>query len=77
RSSSVDNGEGNCALKSLCERLGTSVALCSSAAAPKHKILEQMRHTYNGDAQLIRMSLIEQDIDRLRACVNTVIKLLA
>jgi hypothetical protein len=73
----MDNGEGNCAFSTLCERLGTNIASCSSAATPKYKVLEQLRHTYNGDAQLARMALIEQDIDRLRACVTSVIKLIA
>ena len=73
----MDSGEGNCALSNLCERLGTSIASCSTAATPKYKILEQMRHTYNGDVELARMALMEQDIDRLRACVTSVIKLLA
>jgi hypothetical protein len=72
----MENDEEKCSFYNLCERLGTNMSACSNAAAPKHKVMEQMRHTYNGDAQLIRLALIEQDIDRLRACMTSVLKLL-
>jgi ferredoxin len=73
----MDNDEGACQFKNLCERLGTCIESCSTAAVSKYKVLEQMRHTYNGDVQLARIALIEQDIDRVRACLTTVIKLLS
>jgi hypothetical protein len=66
----------NCPLNALCERLGTKIDSCSRAAIPKYKTLEQMRHTYGGDAQLARLALIEEDIDRLRACTTSILKLL-
>jgi hypothetical protein len=73
----MDIDEGKCAFSNLCERLGTNITACSTAATPKYKVLEQMRHTYNGDTQLARLALIEQDVDRLRACMTSIIKLLA
>jgi hypothetical protein len=73
----MENGEGSCPLSSLCERLGTSISSCNKAAVPKYVSLEEARHKYGGDAELARLSMIEEDVDRLRACMTTVLKLLA
>ncbi len=73
----MENGEGSCPLASLCERLGTSISSCGKATVPKNISLEAARRKYGGDAELARISMIEEDIDRLRACMATVLKLLA
>ena len=72
----MENEAENCPLNTLCERLGTRIDSCARASIPKYKTLEQMRHTYGGDAQLARLALIEEDIDRLRACTSSILKLL-
>jgi hypothetical protein len=78
---SVDMMENNedygCPLSPLCERLGTIKPECARASMPRFTALESARRKYNGDLQLARLDLIEEDIDRLRACVMTVLKLLA
>jgi hypothetical protein len=72
----MDN-PGECQFFGICERLGTKISACATAAVPKNLALEEANHRYRGDAQLARISLIEEDVDRLRACVATIIKLLA
>jgi hypothetical protein len=66
-----------CQFFELCDRLGTKIDLCTKAGTPKYIRLDEARHRYSGDAQLTRLAVIEEDVDRLRACVTTIIKLLA
>lgn len=69
--------ENNCPLTTLCERLGTLKAECANAGIPKHTALESARRKYNGDVTMARLEVMEDDISRIRACVMTVLKLLA
>jgi hypothetical protein len=66
-----------CPLFDLCDRLGTKIDLCAKAGTAKYTRLDEAKHRYGGDATLTRLVLIEEDVDRLRACVTTIIKLLA
>jgi hypothetical protein len=48
------------------------------AATPKYTRLDEAkRKYYSGDTFLVILVTIEEDVDRLRACVTTIIKLLA
>jgi len=73
----LEDNNSPCALLELCERLGTSIDLCAKAATPKYIRLDQAKHHYGGDATLVRLVTLEEDVDRLRACMTTIIKLLS
>ena len=66
-----------CPLFDLCDRLGTRMDLCDKAGTPKYARLDEAKHRYGGDATLTRLVLLEEDVDRLRACMTTIIKLLS
>jgi hypothetical protein len=73
----LEDSNHPCQLLDLCERLGTSIDLCAKAATPKYTRLDEAKRKYGGDATLVRLVTLEEDVDRLRACVTTIIKLLA
>jgi hypothetical protein len=73
----VEDNTTPCSMFDLCARLGTNIDLCEKAGTMKIKRLEDAKRRYGGDATLARLVLLEEDVDRLRACTATIIKLLS
>jgi len=72
----VTSDQDRCVLYNLCERLGTVDVACSKAALSKLDALESARRKYGNDAYLVRLELIENDLDRLKACMSTLLLLM-